>query len=478
MKYIKRMDIFGVHYKQQIFVDEKEQKSVLSGICSIMVLAASFAYFVYVMNEWWSSRILPNSTNLMKVQNYSQISYNDDPLFEFCYWKYSNEQADPFRLQRNILMPIGIYFIDGIPQKPFSLLTEIQINSTYNTNLLRVNNLSLIQNSGFDSSLNSTRELMIAIIPCNSTLLINGQECASDQEIEAFFTKSVNYISFWLNLKQYDSYSQQFVIVKKQYYLTFDYQVSHQGQLILTQTYANIDTGILFTQYQSKQYIYNAQLITSATNKKFWSTLLGENSFLNLFIRLDPMSIDTQIVYPKLGEILAQVGSIVSMLMAIQYFLSFYNEQLLDSTFIDKVLEFYFLDYAELKKSKQKSDQLICKDLIDQAKKKLAYTNIIYELSRIQLFLLNHFGRNQLFQTHQYTLWAKEDLKQSNSRFALDNLITAPKAIVNKDQNQQHFEKEDFNLLCRRKLNIFQNNEDLVRVYQDVGNTSLQSIQL
>ncbi|CAD8099531.1 unnamed protein product [Paramecium primaurelia] len=472
------IDIFGVQYKQQISLDQKEQKSILSGICSIIVLGASLSYFIYVMNEWWSSKILPNSTNLMKVQNYSQILYNEDALFEFCYWKYSEEQVDPFRLQNNILTPIGIYFINGIPQKPFSLLNQSQTISPYNTNLLRVDNLSLVQNSGFDNDLNDTTELMIVITSCNITLLNSGYECASDQEIKEFFEKSVNYISFWLNLKQYDSYTQKFQVVKKQYYLTFDSQISHQGQLILTQTQATIDTGILFSNYESKSFIYNAQLITSATSNQFWSTLLVKNSYLNLFIRLDPMSIDTQIVYPKLGEILAQVGSIMSMLMTIQYLLSYYNEQLLDFDVIDKILGFYFLDYSELKKSKEKGDIKICKELIEQAKKKLVYINILYELSRIQLFLIHHFGRNQLYNTHQYGIQAKEDIKLINCDQGVDNSITMIKINGNREQIDYHFDKEDFNLLSKGKLNNYKNNEDLVRVYQEVGSSSFQSIQL
>ncbi|CAD8194923.1 unnamed protein product [Paramecium pentaurelia] len=472
------IDIFGVQYKQQISLDQKEQKSILSGICSIIVLGASLSYFIYVLNEWWSSKILPNSTNLMKVQNYSQILYNEDALFEFCYWKYSEEQVDPFRLQNNILTPIGIYFINGIPQKPFSLLNQSQTISPYNTNLLRVDNLSLVQNSGFDNDLNDTTELMIVITSCNITLLNSGYECASDQEIKEFFEKSVNYISFWLNLKQYDSYTQKFQVVKKQYYLTFDSQISHQGQLILTQTQATIDTGILFSNYESKSFIYNAQLITSATSNQFWSTLLVKNSYLNLFIRLDPMSIDTQIVYPKLGEILAQVGSIMSMLMTIQYLLSYYNEQLLDFDVIDKILGFYFLDYSELKKSKEKGDMKICKELIEQAKKKLIYINILYELSRIQLFLIHHFGRNQLYHTHQYGIQAKEDIKLINCDQGVDNSITMIKINGNREQIDYHFDKEDFNLLSKGKLNNNKNNEDLVRVYQEVGSSSFQSIQL
>ncbi|CAD8208985.1 unnamed protein product [Paramecium octaurelia] len=336
----------------------------------------------------------------MKVQNYSQILYHQDALFEFCYWKYSNHQVDPFRLQRNILTPIGIYFINGIPQQPFSLLTQSQTVSPNNTSLLKVDNLSLDQNSGFDNDLNDTTELMIVIASCNETLFNIGFEKSGILQQPCI--KSI--------------------VVKKQYYLTFDSWISHQGQLILTQTLSTIDTGILFTNSESKSFIYNAQLITNATTNQFWSTLLVKNSYLNLFIRLDSMSFDTQIVYSKLGEILLA-----------QYINGF---------------EFYFLDYIDLKKSKDKEDLKICKELVAQAKKKL---NLIVSKKS--------FRKESAFS---YTfIWniGKEEIKHSNRGQVFDNSITMIEVDANREQIEWHF-------------------KDLARVCQDVGSASFQSIQL
>ncbi|CAD8112412.1 unnamed protein product [Paramecium primaurelia] len=478
-------DIFGVPYRQQITLDEKVQKSVLGGISSLILILVGFGYLIYVMNEWINFNILPKSSSTMKVDNYSQILFDNEQLFEFCYWKYDQSQIDPFRMKRNILTPVGIYFIDGIPQKPFSLLTENQKQSIYNTTLMSINNLQLIQNSNFNKELNATKELMIVITSCNQTLMNEGYECASEEEIQDFFKSSVNYISFWLNLKQYDPYTQAFEVVKKQYYMSFDYEIAQQGQLILTQTKATIDTGILFGKFYSKSYVYNAQLVTSATSKNFWQTLLVQQSYFNLFIRLDPMSYDTQIVYPKLGEILAQVGSIISMLMIIQYAIQHYNERILDCNFIDKVLKFYFIDYGYLKQSKNKLDKETCQELIQSARKKLVYTNIIYELSRIQLFLLYHFGRTPLEQTHNLGLYAKGDFKPSCDLY--DKFITIPK---NETQQQQiHFDKADFNLLCRAKSKTMilggnNNNNNyqgdsaaLDKIFSEVKSSSLKSIQ-
>ncbi|CAK76398.1 unnamed protein product (macronuclear) [Paramecium tetraurelia] len=66
-------------------------------------------------------------------------------------------------------------------------------------------------------------------------------------------------------------------------------------------------------------------------------------------------------------------------------------------------------------------------------------------------------------------------MKSSKCCLAFDKFITGPRGDGNREQIEQHFERDDFNLLCRGKININKNNEDAVRVYQDVGNASLKS---
>lgn len=55
------------------------------------MIAASLAYFFYIINEWVNNNILPKSTSNMKVQNYSEIIFEEEALFEFSYWKYKSD---------------------------------------------------------------------------------------------------------------------------------------------------------------------------------------------------------------------------------------------------------------------------------------------------------------------------------------------------------------------------------------------------
>ncbi|CAK62602.1 unnamed protein product (macronuclear) [Paramecium tetraurelia] len=369
MKYVKMADIFGVQLKQEIHQDEKLQKSVFGGVLSIIVTSVSLGYFIYIMDQWRNSNILPKSTNIIKAENYSSIQFTNDNLFEFCYWRYQEGVIDPFRTTDNILMPIGMYIIDGIPQTPFSMLSNITTLSAYNSNLIYVENLNIIQNSGFNPQLNQTKELLIIITKCNQYLLSVNQTCASDTDIENFFIQQTNMLSFWINTK----YSMQ----------------AQQIQIILKQQKTRIDSGILFENYEENDFVFDAQFLMTTLQIDFFKKMINMDAYITFTIRLDPFSYDTQVVYPKLGEILAQVGSIVSMIMIVQYVAYFYNEYLLQNSLVEAVLKSLVLNYDSLKNSQEKSKKITYNNIQKLAKQKLLFVNIINELSRIELFLLS-----------------------------------------------------------------------------------------
>ncbi|CAD8191579.1 unnamed protein product [Paramecium octaurelia] len=391
MKYVQMADIFGAQLKQDIHSEEKLQKSFIGGVISIIVTAVSLGYFIYVMDQWRNSNILPKSTNTIKAEKYSSIQFSNENLFELCYWKYSNEIIDPFRTTDNILMPVGIYIISGIPQEPFSLLTNKTAISTYNSNLIFVEDLNVIQNSEFNPKLNPTKELIIIITTCKKQLLLEDQTCANQEEIQNFFTSQTNILSFWINIKYFNSKNQDFDVVKKQYYISFEQERAQQIQVIVKQQNTQIDTGILFGSFQEETFIFDAQFLMSTISIDFFHKMLNMESFIAFTIRLDPFSYETQIVYPKLGEILAQVGSIVSIIMMVQYLAQFYNEYLLQNSLIESVLKNLIQNYDSIKNSQDKKSKTILTKLQKFAKQKLVFTNMINELSRIELFLLSFF---------------------------------------------------------------------------------------
>ncbi|CAD8156085.1 unnamed protein product [Paramecium octaurelia] len=400
---LKLVDIFGTPYLHSIKFNQKIQKSILGGITSILVLVISLAYFIYVIDQWISFQILPKTNNSMKVEQYSDIHLQDEnPIIQLSYGKYSEQKLDPFDTQNNILMPIGIQFIDGKPQKPFSLLNNKQKSDVYPNKLLpSLNTLTLVQNGNSDQDFQKTTELVIMITKCHQDYLTEGGKCATDQEMEEFFATSVTYLDFWINLKQFNFQTQKFEVVRKQYYFWFESKSAQLSQIMIKKAYLHVDKGILFNSYSDYNYIQDTQIMISTTTSQLWAPLVSGETYLSLIFRLDPVSVDIQLVYPKLGEILATVGSIVNLLMVVKYGAQYYNESLLENKLTDKIIKYYYSDFEDLKTSQDKQTKIYYNQLKKQAKKKLIFHNILYELSRIQLFLFNQFGRTLIENSHQ-----------------------------------------------------------------------------
>lgn len=45
---------------------------------SLLILGTSLAYLSYVLNDWIQFRLLPKSTNTMKVNDKSTLIYDED----------------------------------------------------------------------------------------------------------------------------------------------------------------------------------------------------------------------------------------------------------------------------------------------------------------------------------------------------------------------------------------------------------------
>ncbi|CAD8048380.1 unnamed protein product [Paramecium sonneborni] len=470
MNYLSLIDIFGVEFKQQISLHVKSQKSAIGGITSLLILITSLGYFAYIMNEWVQYNLLPKSSNTMQVDDSSELIYlENESLFEFYYWKYSSHQVDPFNQQNNILTPLGVYFFNGQPQETFSFLDHVEATSIYGTKKFGLKELNLSQNSKNLHQKNK-RELMLVFIKCNQTFLSGNQTCASEKEIDEFFTSAVNYIAFQISLKQFNSRTEQFEFVKKSFYFSIDKVIATQGQILLKKAEAFIDNGIILRSIVKETFVQDIQILTTSSSLNLWNQILGYDSYFNMIFRLDPISSNIQISYPKLGEVLAQVGSIVNVLMLLKYIILFYNEKLLENSFIDQVLSFYFIDYNQLKNSKEKKNKKLCSILVEQAQKKLIYINIIYELSRIQLFLQNHFGRKKVEESHKLGILLKSPNKNTN----IDLVQEFFKCEENLNEENTTFCIKDFFLLSQpnKKLNLVE-DQSLSNKYNIVNTPNL-----
>ncbi|CAD8052294.1 unnamed protein product [Paramecium sonneborni] len=316
---------------------------------------------------------------------------------------------------------------------------------------------------------------MLVFIKCNQTLLTGNQTCANEKEIEDFFTSAVNYMVFQISLKQFNSKTEQFEFVKKAFYFSIDKAIATQGQILLKQAEAFIDNGIILGSTVKQTFVQDIQILTTSSSLNLWHQILGFDSYFNMIFRLDPVSQNIQISYPKLGEVLAQVGSIVNVLMLLKYIILFYNEKLLENSFIDQVLSFYFIDYIQLKNSKENKNKKFCSLLVEQAQKKLVYINIIYEISRIQLFLQNQFGRKKVLESHQMGILLQSPNQNQNQNHNFDLEQELFKCEENLDEENTAFHIKDFFLLSQPNKKLNQVEQSSADKYNLVNSPNMNS---
>lgn len=109
-------------------------------------------------------------------------------------------------------------------------------------------------------------------------------------------------------------------------------------------------------------------------------------------------------VYPKIGEVLAEIGSIISVLFMIKYLIVELNLFNLKTGFLDILISIYFPDMLKfeikknwlskivsVKKNGKSVDVKKFEKMINKLRRtfacKLNYMNLIYEVSRLQFII-------------------------------------------------------------------------------------------
>ncbi|CAD8160161.1 unnamed protein product [Paramecium octaurelia] len=195
---------------------------------------------------------------------------------------------------------------------------------------------------------------------------------------------------------------------------------------MLKQQETIIDDGILFNNYNRFYTLNNYEMINQQIDNSFASRVFNYMSEtpLNLdnygcyLFRIDNISIVEEVTMPKLGQILAQIGSIVQLLFLLKYAAFYYNNQLLENELLHDIISMYYPDLKQCKVKSYLKKQLlqeednnkltstqnllsIHKALLQSARQKCRLNNIIYEISRIQFIIQQQFGIQILTASHQ-----------------------------------------------------------------------------
>lgn len=181
-------------------------------------------------------------------------------------------------------------------------------------------------------------------VRCEPRHLSEGQRCADEKTIDDFFVAFRAYFKVRIFLKQFNPTLNRFTEFYKDLYLMLEPEYSILNTISFSTTLVSHDRGVLLPSISEHLILSDFATNTQVVTKKFLKNLIPENytPFATINFSLDKLQNLQTIVRPKIGEIFADIGSIVSILMMIKCIAECISSKWQEETLIDIILKTYF----------------------------------------------------------------------------------------------------------------------------------------
>ncbi|CAD8115770.1 unnamed protein product [Paramecium primaurelia] len=435
-KFLRDLDQFGVVFKPSITSDS-EYKTVLGGILSILLYGISLGYFIYQFVIWKEGGMLPKITISSEVIENQQIQF-DEPLFSIRMRKMNDTNIDPFNPQNIIMLPLIFQYVNGQLITPPSIPI---INNTTNDEFVTIyfDNITLAISK--DRTIESPElEYMIILIDCVPQLLINNTQlkCANTTTRKSFFNQSVNTLLFTTFIKQFNAQQEKINTFGSEVIVALDPSSVYFSTSTLKMQETIIDNGLLFENTYQRDFILDISTIGQQVNSKFFSGVINSTTYFINNYQLNGIKSIQYIQYPKVNEVLADTGSIVSILLLTSAFVIMTNQYFLESEAISQVIQMFYPNLKYLKYQKNWYGKIIRIELLGRnlnidkfnqhygklkavAQMKLTITNQIYEISRIQFILQSIISRSNFIYCHQIGIKENNFIENTKEDNDIDN---------------------------------------------------------
>ncbi|CAD8085699.1 unnamed protein product [Paramecium sonneborni] len=416
VKGLQKIDRFGAIFRPPIIDIHPEYRSVLGGIATFILYGSSLAYFLYQIIQWQSNQLLPKITYIHT--SYDKKYYNINEMLSSFYIRknYKPDQIDPFDPTNIILQPILSKFANQQLVESYSFF--------YNSNSQQEDiHEVILENIELNLNLNQSKddpqiEYLLSFGTCMEIYLLEGQKCANSTLVNTYLNQKSHAIILNHYVKEYNSKIKQMQNVKKQFLaiLTKNTTLYFQNQIRLSKT--QIDNGFLFPSNSYKEFPMDTIIISQTTVPDSFYNVFGRATYLVMAYGLSEVIQEQYIEYPKISEVLADIGSIVSIILVLSYLFIFLNEHKLEKESILKVIQMYYPEFYNIKFSQnwygkivevKQNDFIIDKDefmlfynkIQRIAAKKLSITNILYSLAKLQFLLQSTYNSDKIKLAHK-----------------------------------------------------------------------------
>ncbi|KAM3141449.1 hypothetical protein pb186bvf_006567 [Paramecium bursaria] len=399
-QYFKQLDAFGIPIQLK-YKNETKYQTPVGGLFSLLIYGTSLAYAIMVFLKVNHKLKQSNKIILLQMMGFSNQEY----------FNQSEGAIDPFSQKSNIILPLLIKLNNTQYEEPipiFSQSSSSYYGSQQTRQILKLPKLQLSHLSREDLK-HVTPEIQYFLIltRCQSSLLKGaGQTCASEDVIEKYLNNLPPLLDLTVNIKQFNPYTLDFEVITKIQYLSFERAWVTYSQLQFQVTKLTINDGFIFDSQKENTIINDYSISNQIVTSAYANNVLGYNTLYMFFLRLDSLSINQQVVYPKLGEVLAQIGSIVQLLLVSKYIFQFINTQLYDQEIMQNIISIYFAGWKELSicrnvtgkilSVKQNNQQIDPQEYTQlrnkislEFQKKFDIINIIHQIAKLEQCLLN-----------------------------------------------------------------------------------------
>ncbi|CAK65511.1 unnamed protein product (macronuclear) [Paramecium tetraurelia] len=438
MKILKQADCFGVPFVQNIDDSQTKYKSTLGGIITITIFTASLAYVFWIGYLWQTNQMSPKISRQNYISDYSLLDLSEEVVRVY-YWQDQKGKIDPFT--NNILLPLIVYTVNNT-------LTQPQLISNHSAAPFGEVYVPKMQFdfSYYDGYIYATSDMYIEIVMCSEIYLKPGEKCASPELKQKFFAQSNNVVQlefFTTSIDPRDGKKQrgyqEFTIQIEEKYCSF-------VQSYFKTTLFELQNYFLFGYPQFKEYIVDVLLQTQTNSLEFCQKAYETEAIGIVYLGMTGTQVKTTLEYPRLGDLLANIGSIVSILFMIKYFIIFLNEYFLNQKVLKEIISFYYPEFKNIQIKKNWRGRVteaslnqikldinnytkFYEKVSSQMQQKFSYLNLLYEISRLYFVMRSSKFRYEFQKSHQIGIKIST-LQQKDSE-----IILTPKSEKDYENN-------------------------------------------
>ncbi|CAD8145671.1 unnamed protein product [Paramecium pentaurelia] len=438
--FLQLVDQYVIEEKVLFSRSISEPKNKFGGIMTIILYGASLIYFLFQFIEWRSNNKLPKTTTTqMQIDDLERV-WNEDVIAEIWYTKKHQDQIDPFDPQQLIYYPI-FQTMPAHIQQNFKF-EQIILDDGRKVNKIIFENMELIGSPYSFSSWNKV-DYQLQFERCNQDLLKDGMKCA-DQNLYEKYQEQNNLIQVQIFIQQFNIKTKKLDKIPKIYNvnLMIGKMVYYEVQFEVNSI--NIDDGFLLPNSNKYQFFSNFYQLKYEYDSDYSIKHFGDSPILLIYFTMDQIKQQTLYEYPKISEILADTGSIISWILSISYFIIKYNENVSLNQMKNDILKIYFSDYQKFiikkncfgkiiqiqtnEKQYNKNEIIqIFQKLDSLALEKLGFKNLLQEIFKIKYLLYRILGKEEIIRQSEQS----QSLEKLIEKYLIQNTI-----VFQKSQNQ------------------------------------------